>query len=102
MNDNEFWFSIIFLIGVVIMLRSISMGISGGMKAFYEGRQYWGKNQHGVPPLFQKLSDKAMAERDQDMTELKERIEVLERIVTDQHNQAKARKLADDIDSLNT
>jgi len=52
--------------------------------------------------LFQKLSDKAMAERDQDMTELKERIEVLERIVTDQHNQAKARKLADDIDNLNT
>lgn len=102
MNDNEFWFSTIFLVDVVFMLRSISMGITSGMKAFHDGRQYWGKNQHGVPPMFQKLSDKAMAERDQELAGLKERVEVLERIVTDQHNQAKARKLADEIDSLNT
>lgn len=102
MNDNEFWFSIIFLAGVIFMLRSIAIGITSGMKAFHDGRQYWGKNQHGVPPMFQKLSDKAMADRDQDIAELKDRVEVLERIVTDQHNQAKARKLADEIDSLNT
>lgn len=54
------------------------------------------KNAH-VPPMFQKLLEKAMAERDAEIRGLRERIEVLERIITDNHKRS---TLADEIDSL--
>lgn len=102
MNDNEFWFSVIMLVGVIFLIRMITTAVMAGIRAAHDSRQYWGKNQHGVPPMFQKMADKAMADRDQEITTLKERVEVLEKIVTDQHNQSKARELADEIDKLRT
>ena len=51
--------------------------------------------------MFQKMTDKAMAERDEQIASLQERVQVLEQIVTNQHNQSKARTLADEIDKLN-
>lgn len=54
------------------------------------------RNSH-VPPMFQKLLEKAMAERDAEIAQLRERIEVLEKIATDGH---KASSLADEIERL--
>lgn len=50
-----------------------------------------------VPPMFEKLVEKTMAQRDAEITRLRERIEVLEKIVTDTH---KRHSLADEIDKL--
>ncbi len=50
-----------------------------------------------VPPMFDKLLEKAMQERDAEIRALRERIEVLEKIVTDSHG---ASKLADEIERL--
>jgi hypothetical protein len=38
-----------------------------------------------IPPMFQKLLDKAMTERDAEQQRLKERITTLERIVVESH-----------------
>ena len=100
MNDNELFFSLFLIAGILIFLKMISSVITTSIRSFHDSRQYWGKNQHGVPPMFQKMTDKAMAERDEEIADLRERIEVLEKIVTDQHNQSKARALADEIDKL--
>ena len=53
-------------------------------------------NSH-VPPMFDKMLEKAMQERDAEIKSLRERIEVLEKIVTDNHG---ASKLADEIEKL--
>jgi len=100
-NDNEFWFSVILLVGVVFLIRSITSAVMAAVKSHHEGRLYWGKTPDSVPPMFQKMTDKAMAERDEQIASLQERVQVLEQIVTDQHNQSKARTLADEIDKLN-
>ena len=49
------------------------------------------------PPMFEKMMDKAMAERDAEMQKLKERIVVLEAIVTDTH---KSHTLSEEIEKL--
>ena len=54
------------------------------------------KNMH-VPPMFQKMMEKAMEERDNEVQALKERVAVLEKIVTDNHN---SNNLADEIERL--
>lgn len=61
------------------------------------GRQPEECHRATVPPMFQKLLEKAMVERDGEIRALRERIEVLERIVTDNH---KRTSLADEIDRL--
>jgi len=101
MNDNEFWFTVILLIGIVVLIKSIISGVTVAIKAHQENRLHWGKTPDDVPPMFQKMTDKAMAERDEQIASLQERVQVLEQIVTDQHNQSKARTLADEIDKLN-
>ena len=101
MNDNEFWFSIILLAGVIFLVKSVTAAVMAAIKSQQEGRLYWGKTPDSVPPMFQKMTNKAMAERDEQIASLQERVEVLEKIVTDQHNQSKARTLADEIDKLN-
>ncbi|HWK55228.1 MAG TPA: hypothetical protein VNR18_12710 [Hyphomicrobiales bacterium] len=50
-----------------------------------------------VPPMFDKLVNKAMAERDAEIDELRQRIEVLEKIVIDTH---KRHNLSEEIDRL--
>jgi len=59
----------------------------------------WNPNAENaqVPPMFHKMLDKAMAERDAELQVLRERIEVLEKIVTDGH---KSHSLADEIERL--
>jgi ribonucleotide reductase alpha subunit len=57
----------------------------------------WGKNTQQVPPLFEKMFEKAASERDEKIRKLEDRIAVLEKIVTDNHG---ASKLADEIEKL--
>lgn len=101
MSDNEFWFAIFMITGVIVFVKMITSSVMQAIRYHHENRQYWGKTPNGIPPMFQKMTDKAMAERDEVIESLQERVEVLERIVTDQHNQSKARNLADEIDKLN-
>jgi predicted transcriptional regulator len=54
------------------------------------------RNTH-VPPMFEKMLEKAMEERDAEIKGLKERVEVLEKIVTDTHA---SMSLATEIDKL--
>jgi hypothetical protein len=54
------------------------------------------RNTH-VPPMFDKMLEKAMQERDAEIRELRERVEVLEKIVTDSHASV---SLASEIDKL--
>jgi hypothetical protein len=61
---------------------------------------YWGDRHNAqVPPMFDKLLEKAMQERDSEIKSLRERIEVLEKIVTDSHSST---SLADEIEKLRT
>jgi hypothetical protein len=62
-------------------------------------RRGWDNNPENlhVPPMFNKMLEKAMAERDAEIQALRERIEVLEKIVTDAH---KSNALADEIEKL--
>ena len=55
-----------------------------------------GKPVH-MPPMFRKLLEKAMAERDAQIQDLKERIIVLEKIVTESH---KSHSLSEEIEKL--
>ena len=50
MNDNEFWFSVILLVGVVFLIRSITSAVMAAVKSHHEGRLYWGKTPDSVPP----------------------------------------------------
>jgi hypothetical protein len=54
------------------------------------------RNTH-VPPMFEKMLEKAMEERDSEIRNLRERVEVLEKIVTDNHASV---SLASEIDKL--
>lgn len=54
------------------------------------------RNMH-VPPMFEKMLQKAMEQRDAEIRSLRERVEVLEKIVTDNHASA---RLASEIDKL--
>jgi len=56
------------------------MKIKHGVTGWHERPQ----NTH-VPPMFDKMLEKAMQERDAEIKSLRERIEVLEKIVTDNH-----------------
>ena len=58
----------------------------------------YGKSRNmKVPPLFEKMLEKAMEERDAEISALKERVQVLESIVVETH---KSKRLADEIDRL--
>jgi hypothetical protein len=59
---------------------------------------HWGHDGNmPVPPLFEKMFEKAMEKRDVESRALRERIEVLEKIVTDSHASV---DLANEIDRL--
>jgi molybdopterin-biosynthesis enzyme MoeA-like protein len=58
----------------------------------------WHKQPNmGVPPMFQEMMEKAMEERDNEVQALKERVAVLEKIITDNH---KSNNLAEEIERL--
>lgn len=98
MNGTPFWmfFGIFFAVAIVAKtwIRA-HYGISGP----FDRRHGWSSDAENmaVPPMFQKLLEKAMKERDEEIGKLRERIEVLERIVTDGH---KGSSLADEIERL--
>jgi hypothetical protein len=68
-------------------------GIKG---PFADGGWHRQRNVH-VPPMFQKMMEKAMEERDNEVQALKERVAVLEKIITDNHN---SNNLAEEIERL--
>lgn len=100
MNSNEFWFAVVMIIGVIILVRMITNAVMYGIKAQHEHRQFWGKHPKDIPPMFRKMTDKAMEDRDALIDSLRERIEVLEKIVTDQHKTSRSAALSDEIDKL--
>ena len=71
-------------------------GITGPFGSKRHGWKSDPENTH-VPPMFSKMLEKAMAERDTEINKLRERIEVLEKIVTDNH---KVSTLADEMERL--
>lgn len=80
---------------VAVVWIKAHYGIAG---PFSKHKHGWGKESNmQVPPMFQKLLEKAMEERDVEIRQLRERIEVLEKIVTDTH---KSSSLADEIERL--
>lgn len=73
---------------MVIKVVKLKHGVTG-----------WHERPHNadVPPMFDKLLERAMQERDAEIKSLRERIEVLEKIVTDNHGSS---RLADEIERL--
>lgn len=68
------------------------------LRARHAARAGWDKDGNvAVPPMFERMLGKAMHERDAHQRSLEERIEVLEKIVTDGHKSA---SLADEIERL--
>lgn len=63
------------------------------------GHPRWGRHDENIatPPMFNKMMEKAMADRDAEMQNLKERIIVLEKIITDTH---KSHALSEEIEKL--
>jgi hypothetical protein len=57
----------------------------------------WGDKNTAVPPMFDKMLNKAMSERDEEIAALRERIEVLEKLMVDGH---KSRSLSEEIERL--
>jgi len=99
--DEDVWIVLIVMAGVLIFVRMITSTVQHSIRSYHENKQHWGRTPKGVPPMFQKMTDKAMEERDEVIQSLRERIEVLEKIVTDQHKQSRSSKLSEEIDKLN-
>jgi hypothetical protein len=87
----------------IALMVIFGLGIIGStivtiVKTVCANKQQWGKNGNlSVPPLFEKMFEKAASERDEKIRKLEERIVVLEKIVTDSHRSS---RLADEIDKL--
>jgi hypothetical protein len=74
----------------ILMLGALIFAIVWSIVApfkFLRKKDTWDTSSAGqsVPPMFQKLLDKAMAERDAEHERVKERLATLERIVVDSH-----------------
>ena len=89
-------FTIIIGITVIAFGVVLTFGINQAIKT-HKSHQLWGSDNDSVPPMFDKMLEKAMSARDQEISNLKERIEVLEKIITDQHQ---SNSLADEIETL--
>lgn len=68
-----------------------------GVQGPFSGAGWHKQRNMDVPPMFQKMMEKAMAERDNEVEMLKDRVAVLEKIVTDNHQ---SNSLADEIERL--
>lgn len=85
-----------FIIPVIAILAWAAIKITRIKHGAERGWHESPRNTH-VPPMFEKMLEKAMEERDAEIANLRERIEVLEKIVTDNHKSA---SLASEIDRL--
>jgi hypothetical protein len=95
MFDTPYIIPVAFFVAwTVVSVARAKNGIGGPFS-----RAGWHSNPENmeIPPMFQKLLDKAMAERDEEISELKERIQTLEKIVIDTH---KSSRLSDEIEKL--
>lgn len=94
--DREF---VVVAIMVVFVVSIISGTITSIVKTVVNNRNaQWGKNGNmSVPPLFEKMFEKAASGRDEKIRKLEDRVTVLEKIATDNHG---ASKLADEIEKL--
>lgn len=75
---NPFGMIIVAIVcGMIIKVIKIRHGVDTG----------WHERPRNsnVPPMFDKMLEKAMQERDAEIKSLRERVEVLEKIVTDNH-----------------
>ena len=89
------WGGMALTFGVVWL---ICKTILDGIRARSAARAGWDKDGNvQVPPMFDRMLDKAMAERDSRIETMEERIRVLEQIITDGH---KRNTLADEIEKL--
>jgi hypothetical protein len=96
MFDTPFSLPVIAILGwVTVSWIRAHYGITGPFGK-HHGWKSDPENTH-VPPMFNKMLEKAMAERDTEINNLRERVEVLEKIVTDTH---KSSTLADEIERL--
>lgn len=84
------------IIPVVAILAWVAISIVRIKHGAERGWHHNPRNTH-VPPMFEKMLEKAMEERDAEIRGLRERIEVLEKIVTDSHASV---SLASEIDKL--
>lgn len=100
MNDNEFWFSMAGMLGLFFLLWMLLNFVNQYIKQYHKNKQYWGKSPDSIPPMFEKMTDKVMEERDAELDDLKERVATLERLVTEHHHISESQKLANEIDNL--
>lgn len=88
--------SIVFM--VIVTISIISWTVLSIVKTVVGNKAQWGKNGNmQVPPLFEKMFEKAASERDEKIRKLEERVAVLEKIATDGHHSS---RLADEIEKL--
>lgn len=97
MFNTPFAIPVIAILGwVAVSWIRAHYGITGPFGSRSHGWRSDPENTH-IPPMFNKMLEKAMAERDGEISSLRERVEVLEKIVTDGHKSA---TLADEIERL--
>ena len=86
-----------FLLFTLVALGMICTTVIVLVRARLANQNKWSGNSTQVPPMFDKMLDRAMQQRDERHRRLRERIEVLEHIVTDSH---KSHELVDAIEKL--
>lgn len=95
---NNIWIPVA-VIAIVAMVIKTWIRAHYGINGPFDRKRGWDPNAENahVPPMFNKMLEKAMAERDAELQKLRERVEVLERIATDGR---KSHDLADEIERL--
>jgi hypothetical protein len=68
-----------------------------GIKGPFSGAGWHKQRNVEVPPMFEKMMERAMEDRDAEVRALKERVAVLEKIITDNHS---SNNLAEEIERL--
>jgi hypothetical protein len=86
-------------IAIVSVIAIISFTVLEIVKAIIGSRAaQWGKDGNTrLPPMFEKMFEKAVADRDEKLLKMEARLRVLEQIVTDNYG---SKKLAAEIDKL--
>lgn len=91
-------YMIVVIVGMAFAFAILKLIVNTVLEIVRPKAASWDKNGNiQVPPMFDKMLAKAMAERDEQIRTMEERIQVLEQIVTDGH---KRDTLAEEIESL--
>lgn len=100
MNDNEFWVTIVLACMGFSFFGMVFHYTNEMIKNHHKNKLQWGNDPDNIPPMFEKMTDKVMEERDAELDDLKERVATLERLVTEHHHISESQKLANEIDNL--